>query len=121
MTAILRGLMIGTAGGKLCWLAGIPAPWLAGSMVAAIVAIFAGVRIGMPDWLKAASFIFLGIQTGTAVNWETVERAVHWPLSIALLGMTVVAVTWGCASFYIRVRGWDGATALFASLPGALS
>jgi rhodanese-related sulfurtransferase len=66
-------------------------------------------------------FIFLGIQTGTSVTWETVDRAVQWPLSIAFLGLTVVAVTWACTAYYVKRSGWDGATALFASLPGALS
>ena len=115
------GLLIGCAGGLVFWLIGIPAPWLAGSMMAAIAAIFSGVKVGMPDWLRAVAFIFLGIQTGTAVTWETVDRAVHWPLSIAFLCLTVVAITWACTAYYVKRSGWDGPTALFASLPGALS
>jgi len=115
------GLAIGFAGGLAFWLMGIPAPWLAGSMMAAIVAAFSHVKIGMPDWLRAVAFIFLGIQTGTAVSWDTVDRAIHWPISIAFLCLTVVAVTWACTAYYIRRSGWDAATALFASLPGALS
>ncbi len=115
------GLLIGTAGGLIFWLIGIPAPWLAGSMMAAIVAVFSHVKVGMPDWLRAVAFIFLGIQTGTTVSWDTVDRAVHWPLSIAFLCLTVVAVTWACTAYYIRRSHWDPATALFASLPGALS
>ena len=121
MRDIAAGIAIGTAGGLLCWLAGIPAPWLAGSMIAGVVAIFSGVTLGMPDWLRALSFIFLGIQTGTSVTWATVDRAVHWPLSIAFLGLTVMAVTWACTWYYVRRSKWDAATALFASLPGALS
>ncbi len=115
------GLAIGLAGGLVFWLLGIPAPWLAGSMMAAIVAVFSRVRIGMPDWLRALAFIFLGIQTGTAVSWDTVDRAVHWPLSIAFLCLTVVAITWACTAYYVKRSDWDPATALFASLPGALS
>jgi membrane AbrB-like protein len=121
MRDTLAGLAIGTAGGLVCWFFDIPAPWLAGSMIFGVVAIFSGVRIGMPDWLKALSFIFLGIQTGTSVTWDTVDRAAHWPLSIAFLGLTVIAVTWSCTWYYMRRSRWDGATALFASLPGALS
>ena len=121
MRETAQGLLIGSAGGLVFWLLGIPAPWLAGSMLAAIVAVFSRVKVGMPDWLRAVSFIFLGIQTGTAVSWETVDRAVHWPLSIAFLCLTVIAVTWACTAYYIRRSGWDPATALFASLPGALS
>ena len=121
MIAVAKGLLIGAAGGALFWLAGIPAPWLAGSMIAAVVAVFAGVTIAMPYWLRAAAFILLGIQTGTSVTWETVGRAAQWPLSIGFLGLTVVAVTWAGMQFYMRVRKRDAATALFASLPGALS
>ena len=115
------GLLIGTAGGLAFWALGIPAPWLAGSMMAAIVAVFSHVQIGMPDWLRAVAFIFLGIQTGTAVSWDTVDRAIHWPLSIAFLCLTVVAITWACTAYYVKRSAWDPATALFASLPGALS
>ena len=119
--AVLRGLVIGAAGGAAGVWIGIPAPWLAGSMAAAVAAVFAGVEIGMPGWLKAAAFIFLGIQTGTSVTWETLDRAAQWPLSVACLGLTVVAIVWACTVFYMRVRKWDAATALFASLPGALA
>ena len=121
MRDTVAGLAIGAAGGIACWGLGVPAPWLAGSMVAGIIAIFSGIRVGMPDWLKALSFIFLGIQTGTSVTWDTVDRAAQWPLSIIFLGFTVVAVTWACTWYYVRRSGWDKSTALFASLPGALS
>ena len=115
------GLLIGALGGLVFWALGIPAPWLAGSMMAAIVAVFSRVKVGMPDWLRALSFIFLGVQTGTSVTWDTVERAGQWPLSIAFLGLTVIAVTWACTAYYVKRSEWDGPTALFASLPGALS
>ncbi len=121
MIAVLQGLAIGAVGGTLFWLAGIPAPWLAGSMIGAVVAVFAGAAIGIPDWLRAAAFILLGIQTGTSVTRDTVERAAQWPLSVAILGLTVIAVTWAGMQFYMRLRRRDAATALFASLPGALS
>jgi len=121
MIAIARGLFVGAVGGAAFAAAGVPAPWLAGSMVAAVIAVLTGSRIAMPSWLMTVSFIFLGIQTGTSVTWDTVEHAARWPLSIAFLCLTVVAVTAGSYQFYRRMRGWDGPTALFASLPGALS
>ena len=55
-------------------------------MMAAIAAAFLGIGIAVPGWLRACAFVLLGIQTGTAVSWETVERAVQWPLSIAASG-----------------------------------
>ena len=48
-------------------------------------------------------------------------RAAQWPLSIVCLGVTVALIVWACIVYYERIRNWDRATALFASLPGALS
>lgn len=90
-------------------------------MVVGAAAALAGVRIGLANPLRDAAFILLGVQTGAAVDWKTVERAIHWPLSTALLCLTVAAVTILCTAYYRRMHGWDRATAFFASLPGALS
>ena len=117
----LLALTVGTAGGALCFAAGIPAPWLAGSLVATIAAIYAGQGLDLPDALRTLAFILLGIQTGTAVNGDTLERAAQWPLSLLCLAATVAAIIWACLIYYQRIRNWDRATALFASLPGALS
>lgn len=121
MRQVWQGLVIGAAGGAISAWIGMPAPWLAGSMLAAVAAVFSGVRIGMPSWLATAAFIFLGMQTGTSVTWATVERSIQWPLSIAFLGVTVVVIVWVCTVFYMRVRKWDAASALYASVPGALA
>ena len=118
---ILAGLAVGVAGGGLFAGIGFPAPWLAGSMIATVVATYCGVSIAVPQWMRMLAFVLLGIQTGGSVSWETLERAGQWPLSIALLGLTVILVTLACAQFFRRYHGWDRPTALFASLPGALS
>jgi len=118
---MLRGLLVAGLGGLAFWLVGFPAPWLAGAMAAGAAAALGGVKIGLAPQLRDAAFILLGVQTGAAVDWRTVERAVHWPLSTILLCLTVAAVTLLCTLYYRRVHGWDRATAFFASLPGALS
>jgi hypothetical protein len=117
----VTGLVIGTCGGALFTAAGLPAPWLAGSMIAGVVAVYAGLGVTVPGWLRAIAFILLGIQTGASVNWETLARAGQWPLSMLLLAVTVVLVTVLCAHYFRRFHGWAQPTALFASLPGALS
>lgn len=121
MRATLIGLLAGLAGGWIFHLLNIPAPWLAGSMVGTVIAVFAGVRFDLPNWLKAAAFILLGIQTGTSVSWDTLERAWQWPISIAFMTLTMVAVTWAGYVFYVTKARWDRSTAFFASLPGALA
>jgi hypothetical protein len=121
MDSIFRAVAIGTLGGFICYSIGIPAPWLAGSLVATIVGIYTDQKLDLPESLRTAAFILLGVQTGTAVNADTVARAAQWPLSILCLAVTVALIVWACTLYYTRLRDWDQPTALFASLPGALS
>ena len=121
MMNLLRAIAVGTAGGALCYAIGVPAPWLAGSLMATIIAIYANQKLDLPEYLRTLTFILLGVQTGTTVDAETLERVAQWPLSILGLAVTVVLIIWACTSYYVRFRNWNRPTALFASLPGALS
>lgn len=118
---VLRTLIIATFGGAFCHLAGLPAPWLAGSLLACVLANFAHIQIVLPEGLRTCAFILLGIQTGAAVTPETLDRAARWPLSILALAITVVIVIWASTRYFERVSGWDRRTAFFAGMPGALS
>ena len=118
---LIRTLIIGLAGGAAAFLAGMPAPWLSGSLAATLIAVAAGLRLQLPEWLRKAAFILLGLQTGLSVTPETVERAQHWPASLVILAVTVVVVVYACVLLLQRQFGWSRSTALFSSLPGALS
>lgn len=89
-------------------------------MIAAILAVLFGVKLNMPNRLRNAAFIVLGVQIGSSVTMETLATAARWPLSLAMLAVTVTLVTTACYLFYRRLRGWPKADALFSSLPGAL-
>ena len=121
MISVIRALAVGAIGGSLAFMIGVPAPWLAGSLVATIIAVYSNQNLELPDWLRTLAFILLGIQTGTAVNADTLYRAAQWPLSIVCMGITVGLIVWACMLYYERLRKWNRATAFFASLPGALS
>lgn len=121
MITVIRALAVGAIGGALAFAIGVPAPWLAGSLVATIIAIYSNQKLDLPEGLRTLAFILLGIQTGTAVNSDTLYRAAQWPLSIVCMSVTVGLVVWACMSYYERLRNWDRATSYFASLPGALS
>jgi uncharacterized protein len=118
---ILTGLVIGALGGLIFARLGVPAPWIAGSMTAAIIAVAFRFELHLTELLKSLAFILLGIQTGMTVTKETIDRAAQWPLSILMLALTVALIVWVSFQYFVRVRKWDAATALFASLPGALS
>jgi uncharacterized protein len=121
MISVIRALAIGAIGGGLAFMIGVPAPWLAGSLVATIIAVYSNQKLELPEAVRTLAFILLGIQTGTAVNADTLYRAAQWPLSIVCMSITVVIIIWACMLYYKRLRKWDAATAYFASLPGALS
>jgi uncharacterized membrane protein AbrB (regulator of aidB expression) len=86
-------------------------------MLAAIVAVLFGLKLWMPNALRNAAFIILGVQIGSSVTMETLSTAARWPLSLVMLSMTVAAVTAACYFFYRKMRDWPQADALFSSLP----
>ena len=112
--------VIAFIGGWLAHLIDFPASWLTGSLVAVAAAMFAGRKLTMPDWVRDVAFVLIGLVLGTGFSPETLEAIATWPLSIAILVINVIAMTWGAYAVLRHIGKWDHATALFASLPGAL-
>ncbi|MEM6665673.1 MAG: AbrB family transcriptional regulator [Pseudomonadota bacterium] len=114
-------LLAATLGGLAFFVIGLPAPWIAGAMVAVTVLVVRGFPAIVPDGLRIPAFIFLGMSVGTGLSPETLDNIAKWPGTIAGLIVLVVAIT-GVTGWYFQNRhGWDQPTAFFASLPGALS
>jgi membrane AbrB-like protein len=119
---VVAALAIGAGGGAICWRFGLPAPWLAGSVIAVAAASLSGViKQAMPRHLTKFIFILLGLQIGGSVTPETLNTISRWPLSFLVLTLTMAALVWAGMIFYRRVYGWDKATSFFAVMPGALS
>jgi hypothetical protein len=114
-------LLIGGAGAATLGLAGVPAGWLSGAIVAVSIAALAGRPVRLPDPLARVTFVIMGISLGAAVTPETVAGMAIWPLSLAVLGVGMVALTASVAFYLSYVHGWDRASALFGSFPGALA
>jgi membrane AbrB-like protein len=110
-----------SAGGFLFSLLGVPAPWIAGSMAATVALVLAGVRAEVPRPVRDGVFLVLGLQTGAAIDWSVFEGIARWPLSLAILAVTVVAITLSGMVFFRRVHRWDGPSAFYGSVPGALT
>ncbi|MGE0211510.1 MAG: AbrB family transcriptional regulator [Parvibaculaceae bacterium] len=119
--SVIPGFGLAAAGGIAFWLAGLPAPWLAGSMVMVTAAALAGMRLPVPGLIRSAVYVLIGVQVGAAFTPQAFENMQRWPASLLMLAATVVAVTWAGYLFYWKVCGWDRASAFFASCPGALS
>ena len=114
--------IVGAAGGgAIVNGLGVPAGWLSGAMMA--TAIMAALRIAEPlsapfRWL---AMVFSGVAIGSAVTPAMMKSVAAYPLSIAMMSLSVAISTWVCSGLLARVRGWSRATAFFASVPGALS
>lgn len=111
----------GGAGGWLLDQAGFPAGWLAGSMIFVAIATIARLPTKIPDRLRDAIFVVIGLQMGAGVRPDVVERVAEWPVSMALLVAVVIGVT--AASYAVLKWGanWNPETAFFGAIPGALS
>ena len=121
LVRIAESLLIGAVGGFLFNAAKFPAGWLAGSMVSAAVAALAGRPIEVPRSLARVCSIVLGIAIGGVVTPETLRGMMAWPLSIAMVVISVAAATVATYAYLTRVHGWNTLTAIFASVPGGLA
>ena len=69
-------------GGAALGLAGVPAGWLSGSILAVAGAALAGRPMFIPTLLMRAIFILIGISLGAVVTPETLHGMATYPLSI---------------------------------------
>jgi membrane AbrB-like protein len=121
LVRIAQSLLIGAIGGFLFNAAKFPAGWLAGSMVFAAAAALAGRPIQVPSALARLCSVVLGIAIGGVVTPETLRGMMTWPLSIAMVAISVAVATLATFAYLTRLHGWNTLTAMFASVPGGLA
>lgn len=114
-------LAAGIAGSFALHALGVPAAWLTGSMLTIAALALAGAPVYMPEIVRQAVFVMLGVSIGSGFTPEIVADMARWPISLASLAVTVAAVIAASAAFLGVYGKWSRATAFFASVPGALS
>ena len=120
LAGLATALVIAGLGGFAANAIGIPAGWFAGAMIGVSLAAVAGVRVYMPPRLIEASTLMIGIMLGAGVTPEVVAGIAEWPVSLAMLAVSVVVCQICTRNFLVRFGGWDRPTAYFAALPGAM-
>ncbi|PVB62904.1 AbrB family transcriptional regulator [Labrenzia sp. 011] len=114
-------LLFAVLGGGAFHLMGLPAAWLSGAMVFVSVATLGGVRTHIPVRLREVMFFLIGISMGAGVNPDVVDRAGEWPVSMGMLVVVMICVTYaGYAVLHFGAK-WTKEAAYFGALPGALS
>jgi membrane AbrB-like protein len=115
---MIRTLAIAAAGGGVFALLSLPAAWLTGAMVAVAIVAMSGVRLEYPPALRSVVLVVIGSSLGTGVSPQLIGQLAQWPVSLAILAITVGAIHLASEFFLRRVCGWDRQTSFFAAIPG---
>src|SRR2546423_4060762 len=114
-------LAYAATGSAVLGLAGLPAGWLSGAIVAVSVAALSGRPVFVPPQVGRAVYVILGLALGVSVTPETVATMVTWPLSMLALTIAMIGITTSVMAYLKFVHSWPTLDALFAAAPGALA
>lgn len=114
-------LAAGVLGAAGAWSLGFPAPALTGPALLVSILSVAGLKTFVPDLLRNACFVIIGLSMGTGVTPEVYETARQWPFSFLALGVSIIVIFLLCRATLQHFWKQDRDTAILSSLPGHLS
>lgn len=114
-------MLIGAMGAAVFWVIGFPAAVLTGPAAAVSLATILGVRTAVPPVLRDGIFLIIGISIGSTVTPEVIATALAWPISLAVLTVTLVVAMLAARAVLLRAFAYDRMTALLSATPGHLS
>ncbi|WP_417254298.1 AbrB family transcriptional regulator [Celeribacter sp.] len=118
---ILLTLCIGAAGGTGFYLAGLPLPWMLGSMLAVFAFVMAGTPLETSGRLRPIVIPVIGVMLGSSFNTETFQHLGQWGLSLAGLALYLVLAAALVVPYFIKVGRLDPVTAFFSAMPGGIN
>lgn len=118
---VAETLAFGTAGGLTLGLAGMPAGYLSGAIIAVAGAALVGRPMLIPASFLRVLLVLLGTSLGSVVTPETLHGMASYPLSISVLIVACVGISVAGTIYLRAVHGWDTITAYLATAPGGLS
>lgn len=114
-------LAIGLIGAALFWAIGFPAHVLTGPAAAVSLATLLGAPTRVPDLLRDAVFITIGLSIGSTVTPDVLTTMLAWPVSLGMLVLTLVAIVLVARKVLAHGFGYPRTTAMLAAMPGHLS
>jgi membrane AbrB-like protein len=118
---VAETLLIAAAGGIAFTLMGFPAGFVSGSVLTTAVAALAGRPMRVPLPMARVCFVMVGILLGGAVTPETLRGIGTWPLSIAILVVSIICMLAATTSYLRFVHGWSPISALLGASPGSMA
>jgi membrane AbrB-like protein len=114
-------ILVAGLGGLVFHVAGVPAAWLSGAVVAVVIwgALGFGRPLSRP--LVDTAMLVSGATMGAAITPEAFAAMGRYPASLVLLCLGIVAITVASTLWLERISGWTRLDAVLASVPGALS
>jgi uncharacterized protein len=117
----IETFVLASAGALALGWTGVPGGYLSGAVLIVSCAALAGRPMLIPLPLMRVIFVLLGTSLGAVVTPETIRGMATYPLSIAVLIVTMGGIAFGCAWYLRIVHGWDKMSAYLASAPGGMS
>ncbi|WP_414644679.1 AbrB family transcriptional regulator [Bradyrhizobium sp.] len=117
----LETLAIGTVGGLLFLVTGLPGGLISGAMLAVAAAAMWGRQMAVPAHLTQAVLVMLGILLGSLMSRQLLQHVGAYPITIGLLALATFCTTFGSSYYLQTLHGWDRTSAFLAASPGALS
>lgn len=114
-------LAVSLAGGLVAHFLRLPAGLLMGGALAIAFAAIIGFKPLVPDGLRDAGFIVVGMTLGTNVAANTLDLIPLWPVTLIGLVLALVLMVAGSTLMLRYAFGYDKATAYLSSFPGHLS
>lgn len=108
-------------GGLVAFYLNVPGGWLIGAMFATIIFVMSGREVVFPVVLRDVLFVVLGVMFGSSMSPAMLSGMAKWPLSMALVVLTMIVIVLVSMLYFRWIAKWDAASALLASIPGALS
>ncbi len=117
----LLAIALGTIGGYLFYIFGLPLPWMLGAM--SLVTIAAILRAPVSSWprFRNSMVAVLGVLLGSQFNTELFSRLSDWYIGLAGVAISSACMVFLCTIYYKRIGHYDNASAYFSSIPGGLS
>lgn len=119
--AMLVCLAVGTAGGFVFKIGGLPMPWMLGAMSANIILALSGVRLSVPMPLVAVMIGALGAISGSSFDSDFLQHLPGWWLSLLVVVLFVFAAAGAMYWILRRYFGYTMLTAYFSASPGGLT
>ncbi|WP_342359949.1 AbrB family transcriptional regulator [Terrarubrum flagellatum] len=118
---LIPAIICAFLGGLLFFQLDLPAPWISGSMLGAMMSALIRPMPEMHPRLRDVAFLMTGTSMGAGVTPETVALLGKVPLSFLVLAISIVAIIYFSSLWLTKVHGWTREDAMLAAAPGALS